>query len=176
MQPLQRCFFMDDGQFVERLEKECDKKGVSLSDFLSKMDLSSSNGTYWRKSGYIPEGKILLKMAEFLEVSIDYLVTGKTYSPPYRIEKPAIINQVAATYTPPYGYNDAEKSADGRETGSFECQIRELKRRFEGLERQNTVSNEIIENQYNQLLNEMKKMAEKIEKMPKQLNLNKKNR
>lgn len=62
--------------FYERLKQECNKKGVSPTGLLKLLKISTSKLTSW-KNGSMPNSEFLIPISEFLEVSIDYLLTGK---------------------------------------------------------------------------------------------------
>lgn len=74
--------------FLERLLLLCAKNGTDISNVLRALGLSTSKGTAWRK-GSIPNGEILLMLAEHFSTSTDYLL-GNTDdpSPPGAEEKP----------------------------------------------------------------------------------------
>ena len=57
----------------------CNESGLSPTETLKKMHLSTSKLTAW-KNGSIPNGTILLLISEFFDVSVDYLLTGKEKS------------------------------------------------------------------------------------------------
>lgn len=69
-----------DNIFFARLESLCGQNPVKdVSGLLKALDLSTSKGTAWR-NGAIPKGDILLKIASYFHVSIDYLL-GNTDDP-----------------------------------------------------------------------------------------------
>lgn len=65
--------------FLERLLLLCAKNGTDISNVLRALGLSTSKGTAWRK-GSIPNGEILLMLAEHFSTSTDYLL-GNTDDP-----------------------------------------------------------------------------------------------
>ncbi len=65
--------------FYETLLKLCDQKGVKITNVVKELNMSSGNMTRW-KSGILPHGKNLKKLADYFEVSVDYLL-GKTDNP-----------------------------------------------------------------------------------------------
>lgn len=75
--------------FIDRLLSLCDKSGTDVSNVLRSLNLSTSKGTAWRK-GSVPNGEILLMLAEYFDTSTDYLL-GKTDdpTPAGQKEKPA---------------------------------------------------------------------------------------
>lgn len=62
--------------FYEQLQKACKKKKTSVTAMLKAIGVSTSNGTYW-KNGSAPTIDMIVKISEFLNVSCDYLLTGK---------------------------------------------------------------------------------------------------
>ena len=67
--------------FYQRLELLCKKQGTTPTRLLvDKLNLSSSKVTLW-KSGSCPKGDILIKIADYFGVSVDYLLDrDKTFS------------------------------------------------------------------------------------------------
>ncbi len=66
--------------FVERLEKALKEKNVSKKQFLADLGLSINSITHWRNRGNVPAGNTLDRIAEYLGVSVGYLL-GKTDVP-----------------------------------------------------------------------------------------------
>ncbi len=58
---------------------ECDKIGKKPNKVASELGLSSATTTRW-KSGAIPNGETLVRIAEYFHVSVDYLL-GRTNQP-----------------------------------------------------------------------------------------------
>lgn len=79
--------------FFDRLLFLCSENGTDVSNVLRALGLSTSKGTAWRK-GSIPNGEILLKLANYFQVSTDYLL-GSTDdpSPAGQKEKPSAESQ-----------------------------------------------------------------------------------
>lgn len=65
--------------FWERFEQLCKKNGSKPNPVVKELGLSNSITTKW-KNGAIPNGEILLKIADYFNVSIDYLM-GRTDNP-----------------------------------------------------------------------------------------------
>lgn len=59
--------------FYERLKVLCKKKGTSVTALSKKLGLSSGNVTNW-KNGRMPKTDIALKIANYLNVSVEYLM------------------------------------------------------------------------------------------------------
>ena len=62
--------------FYEQLNKACKENGTSITAVLKKIGVGTANGTYW-KNGSVPSSDIVVQLAEFLNVSTDYLLVGK---------------------------------------------------------------------------------------------------
>ncbi|MDE6591515.1 MAG: helix-turn-helix domain-containing protein [Oscillospiraceae bacterium] len=62
--------------FYDQLRKACKRNGTSVTATLKEIGIGGANGTYW-KNGSIPSSDIVVKLAEFLDVTTDYLLTGK---------------------------------------------------------------------------------------------------
>ena len=65
--------------FYENFEKTCRENGISPTATLKKLKISTSKLTAW-KNGSMPNSEFLIPISEFLDVSIDYLLTGKEKS------------------------------------------------------------------------------------------------
>jgi len=59
--------------FYERLKKICAEKEVSVTAMCDELGLSSGNLSKW-KNGSTPGAKIIRKIAEYLNISVDYLL------------------------------------------------------------------------------------------------------
>lgn len=62
--------------FYEQLKKACKEKNTTITAVLKKIGVGTANGTYW-KNGSVPSSDIVIQLSEFLNVSTDYLLTGK---------------------------------------------------------------------------------------------------
>lgn len=65
--------------FFEQLNIICNQRNIKLTPLLTKIGVSKGNINSWKK-GNIPSGDILLKLANELDVSVDYLL-GRTDNP-----------------------------------------------------------------------------------------------
>lgn len=65
--------------FFEQLNTICHYKNIKLTPLLLKIGISKGNINAWKK-GSIPSGEILIKLADYLDVSVDYLL-GRTDNP-----------------------------------------------------------------------------------------------
>ena len=62
--------------FYDRLLNLCNENSTTVTKLLKELNLSTSKGTAW-KNGSIPNGDVLAKIADYFNVSTDYLL-GKT--------------------------------------------------------------------------------------------------
>lgn len=67
------------GMFWDVYCIECDKIGKKPNKVASELGLSSATTTRW-KSGAIPNGETLVRIAEYFHVSVDYLL-GRSDEP-----------------------------------------------------------------------------------------------
>lgn len=65
--------------FWERFSSLCEKRGVKPNSIRDSISVSSSVITMW-KNGSIPNGETLIKIADYFDCSIDYLL-GRTDVP-----------------------------------------------------------------------------------------------
>lgn len=70
-----------DTLFYDRFTALCVQKGVSASFVVQQIGLNKSSATYW-KNGAIPKGNTLQKLADYFDVSTDYLLGN--VSEPFR--------------------------------------------------------------------------------------------
>lgn len=60
----------------------CDAKGVPPTRAAIEIGISKSSPTTWKNSGSIPKSEILAKIAEYFDVSVDYLLGKEEKSAP----------------------------------------------------------------------------------------------
>lgn len=65
--------------FYDRLQKLCKERGKKLTPLLSELGMSSSATGRWQ-DGTLPNGETLMKLANYFNVSTDYLL-GNTDDP-----------------------------------------------------------------------------------------------
>ena len=63
--------------FIERLEIILSEKKISKSQLLSNLNLGKNQFTYWKNKNTIPNGFTVQAIADYLNVSVDYLL-GKS--------------------------------------------------------------------------------------------------
>lgn len=59
--------------FINILENLCKSKNTTVTTVLKELNISTSKGTAWR-TGSVPNGIILLELADYFNVSTDYLL------------------------------------------------------------------------------------------------------
>lgn len=60
--------------FYETIKEICNrKKNITLTEMVKALELSTSMPTNWKR-GIIPNGETLIKLSDYLDVSIDYLL------------------------------------------------------------------------------------------------------
>ncbi len=62
--------------FYERLKLLCEQNDIKLTNLIQQLGMSSGNMNKW-KNGVVPKGNTLSKLADYFNVSVDYLI-GKT--------------------------------------------------------------------------------------------------
>lgn len=62
--------------FYDRLKTACKNAHTTITATLKAIGIGTANGTYW-KNGSAPSSDVVVKLAEFLGVSTDYLLLGK---------------------------------------------------------------------------------------------------
>lgn len=62
--------------FYERLREICKEKGTTVTNMLSKLGISTGSTGNWKK-GQLPKGDILIKIADYLDTSVDYILLGE---------------------------------------------------------------------------------------------------
>lgn len=66
--------------FYDNFIKLCAKREIKPTPLVTSMGLSSSNVSQWR-DGSIPRADVLLKLSDYLGVSMRYLLTGEEEKP-----------------------------------------------------------------------------------------------
>lgn len=66
--------------FYETVKDLCDEKPIKITALARKLHLSPSAPNNW-KEGSLPKVETVMKIAEFFDVSTDYLLYGKQTSP-----------------------------------------------------------------------------------------------
>lgn len=66
--------------FWERLCKLCEERKVKPNTVAKALGLSNSTTTKWKQRGSLPSGEALIKIADYFDCSVDYLL-GRTENP-----------------------------------------------------------------------------------------------
>lgn len=69
----------------DRLKSLCDKQGISINDLEEKLDIGKNSLYSWKKG--IPKGTNLIKVADYFNVSTDYLLGRETEKPYYALNE-----------------------------------------------------------------------------------------
>ncbi|MDE6665585.1 MAG: helix-turn-helix domain-containing protein [Ruminococcus sp.] len=62
--------------FYERLRNICKERGTTVTNMLSKLGIATGSTGNWKR-GSLPNGDILMKIADYLNTSIDYILFGE---------------------------------------------------------------------------------------------------
>ncbi len=65
--------------FIDRIEKLLIDTGTSKKTMLNDLSLSINTFSNWKNRGTIPSGETLEMIADYFDVSVDYLL-GKSYT------------------------------------------------------------------------------------------------
>lgn len=63
--------------FLDRLLDMLDSKRITKNKFLQDLGLGKNSFLNWKERGNIPSGETLIKIADYLDCSVDYLL-GRT--------------------------------------------------------------------------------------------------
>lgn len=117
--------------FWERFESLCKKKGEFPNTVGKNIGVSSGICTKW-KSGVIPKGEILLKIADYLDCSVDFLL-GRTDNPAAHKQTAHTIFSNNSDVRGGIG-NNSRISIGGSASGEYaDEQLRELINLYSGL-------------------------------------------
>ena len=78
---------MDNVKFVDRINLSLKSRHISKGKFYEDLGLANNSSTNWNKRGTIPSADVVLKIADYLGVSVRYLVTGEDNEIPVRIRE-----------------------------------------------------------------------------------------
>ena len=82
--------------FWQRFYDLCIQKGIKPNPLAQKLGISSGVISKWKNENTLPNGENLVKIADYLDVSVDYLL-GRTDDPHFGQQKNeliALINQL----------------------------------------------------------------------------------
>lgn len=66
--------------FIERLENILKQNKITQTEIAEAINLRRPTISEWKKNGNVPAGDICCKIADFLNVSVEWLITGKDKS------------------------------------------------------------------------------------------------
>lgn len=79
--------------FWDNFQRICKEKGESPNGVCREIGLSNAVATHW-KNGTQPKADVLIKIAEYLDVSVDYLLGVQKKSAPDDEVRNALIDKV----------------------------------------------------------------------------------
>ena len=68
-------------EFARRLSEEMDYLGIKKADLSRELNIPDSTIRSWWSRDAMPAADVALKVAQFLNVSLEYLITGKNAPP-----------------------------------------------------------------------------------------------
>ncbi len=80
--------------FYDKFAALCYERHTTPNAVCAELGLSNSIATYWKKSKGTPKRETLEKIAEYLDVSVDALLSKETKNAPDNAIKSAIIEKV----------------------------------------------------------------------------------
>lgn len=63
--------------FYDKFTKLCTAKGVTAAEFSKDTGVAQSTISMWRKDGAVPSSENLVKVANYFDVSVNYLLAGE---------------------------------------------------------------------------------------------------
>lgn len=64
--------------FIESVQELVAKKGITVAKMLKDLGLGQGTFSTWKQRGTVPGGETLRKIADYFDVSVDYLLNGET--------------------------------------------------------------------------------------------------
>lgn len=68
---------MNTKEFSKRITELLKKKKIMKKDFCNDLELTVQSFSLWETKNTVPSAETVLKISEYLDVSCDYLLTGK---------------------------------------------------------------------------------------------------
>lgn len=68
--------------FIDTYESLCKQRGISCSKAAQEMGINKGTVSVWRNKGTRPQAAQLEKIAEYFDVTVDYLLTGEKEKAP----------------------------------------------------------------------------------------------
>ena len=72
--------------FLERTKELIGKSGITEKQLTAELGISNSSFTDWRKGKGKPSLETVVKISDYFHVSIDYLVRGKEFDEPKKLD------------------------------------------------------------------------------------------
>lgn len=63
--------------FIDRVEKVLKEKGITKAELAEKVGIRRPTLSEWKKNGAIPSGDVCLRIAGYLGVSAEWLISGR---------------------------------------------------------------------------------------------------
>lgn len=77
--------------FIDRVEEILERKSISKTELSEVLNIRRPTLSEWKKNGAFPAADIALKIAKYLNVSVEWLITGEeTNSNAIPLEKETI--------------------------------------------------------------------------------------
>ncbi len=116
--------------FLETVLSIMNKKNISKNKILTDLKLSKSSFIDWQNRGTIPGGETLVKIADYLNCSVDYLL-GRTDNPIKTVSSNDFSNSTITNST--VGTNSAKITVHNNQKNELSEQSAELLKIFENL-------------------------------------------
>lgn len=63
--------------FIDRVEEILERSGISKTELAEVLNIRRPTLSEWKKNGAFPSADIALKIAKYLNVSVEWLITGE---------------------------------------------------------------------------------------------------
>lgn len=77
--------YMSGLDFVSNIEKRLSELGIRKTQMLNTLNIPKSAMNNWATNNNIPRGDIVYSIAQYLNVSVEYLLTGKEQEIPQEV-------------------------------------------------------------------------------------------
>lgn len=109
--------------FFDVLKNACLERNTTPTGLVKKLGLSSSKVTAWGK-GSVPNGEILVKIADYLDCSVDYLLERQSSSnnkPDVAVQLPKDVQELIEKY------NDLDLTGKGAISKAIDTELERMK-------------------------------------------------
>lgn len=114
--------------FYDIFRSLCEKKGVSCHKAALDIGLSNATPSIWKKRNITPKGDTLAKIADYFDVSIDYLLGSETEKTPTENgERKDILDEVDVAFYGDYKVFSEDEKATLRDMARIMRERREKK-------------------------------------------------